>query len=271
MTQPFALVATLHDPEAAVLPFLDREDVTGALRWYPHVCVAATVATDARVTKRLEKLGVRVVEGGTTGVSRRAALQAISPDLGSNNIDFDRWLHWLMSWPDELANLSSRIERVAARQKVTPWCVLLGRTARAFATHPQVQRLPETATNRTLSLTAGTSLDAVAGAVWLSAEGRQLVLASSVEESAATDLEWAGLVLRRDPVRLIGLRFEGLEWETPDFHTAAIATAGGREQWIRETFDTPDMWTARLQLAAASVSALQRVLGETTPDLRQSV
>ncbi len=260
MTQPFALVATLHDPHAANLPFLNRNNVVAALGWYPVVSVAVTVATDPRVTTRLQDLGVQVVEGGATGVARRAALEAIPADLASSNIDFDRWLHWLGSWPVELENLSARIERVVARQKVTPWCVLLGRTARAFETHPQVQRLPETATNRTLSLAAGKSLDAVSGAVWLSAEGREIVLTSSVEESAATDLEWAGLILRQDPARLHGLRFEGLEWETPDFHAAAIAEAGGLEQWVRETFDTPAMWTSRLQLAAASVSALQRVM-----------
>jgi hypothetical protein len=260
VTQPFALVATLHDPDAASLPFLDQSDVIAALGWYRVVSIAATVVTDARVTNRLQDLGVQVVEGGATGVARRAALEAIPHDLASSNIDFDRWLHWLTAWPDELENLSARIERVIARQKATPWCVLLGRTARAFATHPPVQRLPETATNRTLSLVAGKSLDAVSGAVWLSAEGREIVLAASVEESAATDLEWAGLILHRDPARLLGLRFEGLEWETPDFHAAAIAEAGGPEPWVRATFDTPAMWTSRLQLAAASVSALQRVM-----------
>jgi hypothetical protein len=260
VTQPFALVATLHDPDAACLPFLDRRDVVAALGWYPMVSVAATVVTDPRVTSRLRDLRVQVVEGGATGVARRAALEAIPADLASSNIDFDRWLHWLTSWPDELEHLPARIDRVAARQTAAPWCVLLGRTARAFATHPQVQRLPETATNRTLSLVVGKSLDAVSGAVWLSPEGREIVLASSVEESAATDLEWAGLILRRDPARLHGLRFEGLEWETPDFHAAAIAAAGGEEPWTRATFDTPALWTARLQLAATSVSALQRVM-----------
>lgn len=260
MTQPYALVATLHDPEATCLPFLERTDVVAALGWYPTVCVAATVVTDARVTMRLQELGVHLVEGGATGVARRAALEAAPPDLGSSNIDFDRWLHWLTAWPHELQELPTRIERVAAHQDRTPWCVLLGRTPRAFETHPQAQQLPELATNRTLSLAAGRSLDAVSGAVWLSTEGREIVLGASIEESAATDLEWAGLIMRKDPTRLHGLRFEGLEWETPDFHTAAIGRAGGLEPWVRATFDTPEMWTARLQLAAASVSALQRVM-----------
>jgi hypothetical protein len=260
--QPYALVATLHDRDGAMLPFLEREDVVSALGWYPVVCVAATVATDPRVITRLQDLGVQVVEGGPTGVARRASLDACPPDLGSHNIDLDRWLHWVMTWPEELARLSDRIDRVAASQEAAPWCILLGRTDRAFETHPPVQRLPETATNRTLSLVAGKPLDAVSGAVWLSPEGRAIVLESSIEESAATDLEWAGLILRRDPARLHGLRFEGLEWETPDMHAAEIARAGGLEAWVQATFDTPAVWTSRLQLAAASVSALQRVMAK---------
>jgi hypothetical protein len=51
-----------------------------------------------------------------------------------------------------------------------------------------------------------------------------------------------------------------LEWETPDFHAAEIATAGGRDAWTRAVFDTPAMWAARLRLAADSTAALQRVM-----------
>ncbi|MFT4039771.1 MAG: hypothetical protein QM692_16440 [Thermomicrobiales bacterium] len=257
-----ALAATLHDPQGACLPMLEWPAVAPALATFPVVTVAATVATDARVTARLRELGAIVVEGGPTGVARRAALEAVPADLPSANIDFDRWLHWRAAWPEELAALPDTISRTVARHKPAPWCIVLGRTARAFRTHPPVQRLPETATNHTLSLRAGRRLDAVSGAVWLSSEGRAAVLAESVEAWASTDLEWAGLVMRHDPALLRGLRFEGLEWETPDFHAADIAAAGSYEAWLAAAFDTPAMWTSRLKLAADSVAALARVLGD---------
>jgi hypothetical protein len=144
---------------------------------------------------------------------------------------------------------------------VPPWYVCLGRTARAFATHPAAQRLPETATNRALSVAAGRSLDAVSWAAWLTPEAVAIILAGSHEPTAATDLEWPALILRRDPSRLRGLRCEGLEWETPDFHAEEIA-AGGLAAWIRTNYDTPAMWATRLRLAAASGVALERVLGD---------
>lgn len=237
--------------------------MANALRVYRVVTVAATAATDARVTGRLRELGARVVPGGATGVGRRAALAAAMTDCDAVfNCDLDRWLHWADCWPEELAALPERVIRLGTSERTRPWCVVLGRTARAFRTHPPVQRLPETATNRALSLAAGRPLDAVSGAVWLSREGARIVLAESVESTAATDLEWAALILRRDRTRLRGLRCEGLEWETPDFHQEAIAQAGGLAPWTKAVFDTPAMWTARLRLAADSTAALERVLGE---------
>lgn len=262
---PPALVATLHDPAGAALSFLARDDVARTLRTYSLVTVAATVATDPRPVARLEELGARLVPGGLTGDGRRAALAAAGAQNGGwFNCDLDRWLHWAIAWPEELAALPARVARLGARER-RPWGVCLGRTARAFRTHPPVQRLPEAATNRALSRAAGKPLDAVAGAVWLSPEGREIVLAESIEPTAATDLEWAALILRRDPARLRGLRCEGLEWETPDFHAAEIAAAGGLAAWTARTFDTPAMWAARLRLAADSAAALDRVLQERPP------
>lgn len=260
MRASVTLVATLHDPRGAALTSLELESVMTALAAYPLVVVAATPASDARVTTRIERLGARVVPGGQAGEGRRAALTAAGTDQPACfSCDFDRWLHWARFWPDELAALPARVARLGGRG-VSPWYVCLGRTARAFATHPAAQRLPETATNRALSAAAGRPLDAAAGAAWLTPEAAEIILAGSREPTAATDLEWPALILRRDAGRLRGLRCQGLEWETPDFHAAEIITAGGLAAWTRATFDTPAMWAARLRLAAASGAALERVL-----------
>jgi hypothetical protein len=257
-------VATLHDPAGSTLPFLASESIARTLGGYAAVAVALTIASDPRVGAKLQELGVRVVSGGLTGEGRRAALQAGGPDHGAYfACDFDRWLHWVTTWPEELAMLPERVARLGSGRRPPPWYVCLGRTARAFRTHPAAQRLPETATNRALSLTAGQSLDAVAGAAWLTAEAAMIILAESCESTAATDLEWPALILRRDATRLRGLRCEGLSWETPDFHAADIAAAGGLRAWTRAIYDKPAMWSSRLRLAADSTAALVRVLGES--------
>jgi hypothetical protein len=255
-------VATLHDPRGDFLTLLELEAILIALGSYPLVVVAASPATDPRVTSRLDPLGVCVVPGGQAGEGRRAALAAAGADQPAYfSCDFDRWLHWARFWPDELAALPERVKRVGGK-RISPWYICLGRTARAFATHPAAQRLPETATNRALSAAAGRPLDAVAGAAWLTPEAAAIILAGSCEPTAATDLEWPALILRDDPGRVHGLRCEGLEWETPDVHTEEIAAAGGLVPWTRATYDTPTMWAARLQLAAGSGAVLERVLSE---------
>jgi hypothetical protein len=254
-------VATLHDPRGVALTLLDLEPVATTLGTYPLIVIATTAATDARVATRLEQLGAHVVPGGQAGEGRRAALTAAGADQPAwFSCDFDRWLHWARFWPHELAALPERVARLGNGKRISPWYVCLGRTARAFATHPTAQQLPETATNRALSVVAGRPLDAVAGAAWLTPEAAETILAGSREPTAATDLEWPALILRHNPSRLRGLRCEGLEWETPDFHAAEIVAAGGLAMWTRATFNTPTMWAARLSLAAASAAALEQVL-----------
>jgi hypothetical protein len=240
--------------------------VTSALTTYGGFIVAITPATAPRVTARLEALGACIVSGGRTGEGRRAALAAVPSHHPAFSCDFDRWLHWAVTWPQELADLPQRVSRLG-RGRPAPWYVCLGRTARAFATHPLAQRLPEAATNRVLSLAAGRQLDAVAGAAWIAPEAAAIILAESIEVTAANDLEWAALILRRDRCRLRGLRCDGLEWETPDFHAAAIASAGGLAAWTRSVYDTPAMWTTRLHLAANSAAALERVLAAPSPGM----
>jgi len=258
-----ALAATLHDPEGRFLALLGA---TGhRLAGYANVVVAATEATDGQLLAALRERGVNVlvVAPGAVGAARREALSAVqSADPHAVvSCDFDRWLHWASRFPDELDALPQRAERTRS----APWYVCLGRTARAFGTHPRVQRDAESATNHALALALGRRIDATAGAAWLSPEGLAIVLAESVEPTAATDLEWPALVARADPRRVGFLAAEGLEFETATFYADQISAAGSLQAWVAERYERPEVWAARLRLAADSVSALARVLADVPP------
>lgn len=252
-----ALTGTLHDPNGVQLPALTHQ--VQQLQQYDVVYLAVTPATDRRVSDLLAAHGVTRLPGGREiGTARRAALAAAYADGHDAMlaIDFDRWLHWAGAYPDELAAVPARI----ARQRPVRWYACLGRTARAFATHPRVQRMTETVTNTAGSLALGCRLDAVAGASWLSRPGAGLILPRSIETTNATDLEWPALVYLADRRRLGQLRCDGLEFETATFAGDAITAAGGLEPWLRRTYDRPESWRARTQLAADSIAALARVL-----------
>lgn len=256
LAQP-VLASTLHDPDGRFLPHI--ESVGCALDQYCSVVVAATDSTNDRTLDTLRSLGVTVerAPAGSIGNSRRVAVRGAKRLLASAIFlcDFDRWLHWATYHGEELA----LIPTVVSAMIPAPWFVCIGRTARAFATHPRAQQEPEAATNRALELAVGFPVDAVAGAAWLSAEGASIVLERSIEETAATDLEWPALIHGQDPTRLAYHETEGLEFETATFYPEEIAAAGGYDAWIHHTYDQPGMWADRLRLAADSVEALVRV------------
>ncbi|MEA2594759.1 MAG: hypothetical protein QOF01_1228 [Thermomicrobiales bacterium] len=255
-----AFLSTVHDPAGRLLTALDeRGDCVGS---YRRIHVAVTDATDPRVSERLRARDaiVEIRPPGSVGAAMRSVLGAAvtAGHAAYFYCDLDRWLHWAGSFPDELDGLPGLL---AARWS-TAWYVCIGRTARAFATHPPVQRAAEAATNRALSLAARRRLDATAGACWLSREGAKLVLAGSTEQTKATDLEWPALILKEDRRRLGGVTLEGLEFETAEFHGPEVAAAGGIAAWLRLAYDRPEVWRDRLRLAADSVDALTRVLGQ---------
>lgn len=251
------LAATLHDPEARFLPFLAASAT--ALGSYERVVIAATEPTHCLVIETLIGQGVHVigVPPGAVGSARRAALEAASACTAPVfACDFDRWLHWRLHAPDELAGLFARIAAI----RPAPWYVCLGRSDRAFATHPRVQQAAESATNHALGLAVGRAIDATAGASWLSPEGCAVVREGSREQSAATDLEWPALVHRAAPDRLGFLALEGLAFETATFYPDEISVAGSVDAWIEQRYERPEVWAQRLRLAADSVAALVRLL-----------
>ena len=253
-----ALAATLHDPEGRLLVALAAR--AGHLARYEGVYVAATATTAPAVADLLRSRGVVVLAGDERiGVARRAALGAAA-GAGHADVlacDFDRWLHWAGRFPEELAAVPTRL----ARRRPAAWYACLGRTARAFATHPYVQRVAEAATNYALSLALGRRIDAVAGACWLSREGATLVLQASTEPTNATDGEWPALVFRADPRRLAYVATEGLEFETAEFFAPEIQAAGSTAAWVRSHYDHPGSWRNRLRLATNTVQAACDVLG----------
>lgn len=258
-----ALISTLHDPNGAVLDPLKRRGE--ALRAYPAVYISATEATAPDVIEALVACGV-VVEirpNGEAGSGRRRSLENAVADghLAYFYCDFDRWLHWAGRFPEELAALPERVGRLRPQ----PWYACIGRTARAFASHPEVQRVAERATSRAFELVLERRIDATAGSCWLSPEAAAIVVAHSTETTMGTDLEWPALVWRHEPHRLAMIRVEGLEFESAAFAGEAVAAAGGEAAWIERVYQNPRMWQTRLQLAADSIAALNRVLARPLP------
>ena len=258
-----ALATTVHDPESRLVELLRRH--ADAVRASSTVAVAAVTRQTAEATiEALLAAGITPVVENDRGVgqARRTAVRAVT-EAGATSVlycDLDRWLHWREFWPQELADLPARLEG----SRPAPLYACIGRTTRAFGTHPKVQVACEDATNRAVSAAFRRRCDVTAGAAWLSAEGARLVLAASVEASNATDGEWPAIIWRHDPRRVLQTWCEGLEFETATFFQFEVESAGGRDAWVRQTYDTVEAWASRLTLASATVNAFVRVM--SAPD-----
>jgi hypothetical protein len=249
------LTATHHDPEgrlyeqtARVLPALAQ--------MFDGLAIYATPATQERSLALLAEYGTLIGREPpgqppglqTLGRARRGAL-ALALELGAPAIvfcDFDRALHWAECYPAELANVAAR----AAAHDFT----VLGRTLRAFETHPRIQRDTEAIVNQVYATISGRDWDVTAAARALTRRAAEAILLSCPEESVGTDVAWplfaahAGLTL--------GYRAtEGLEFETADRHADEVAAAGGLERWIAQLDADPRRWIERLEIARIEVAA----------------
>ncbi len=252
------LAATLHDPDDRQLDQALR--VLPALRQrYAALVVVASPQTTAHSRATLADAGVAIVAQApgagsleTLGLVRRQTLAA-ALDRGASHLhlcDWDRVIHWAEHWPAELAEVVAAIPSYD--------CLILGRTTRAWATHPQVQRDTEALINHVFGLAWGQPLDITAASRGLSARAAQHLLAHCPEPTIGNDGAWP-LALARDPALVIGYAAtEGLEWETPDRYADEIAAVGGLDAWLAHFDHDLDHWATRLKLAQLEAEAIGR-------------
>ena len=259
------LAVTVHDPQERLLASLPPTlDAIAAL--YRARVAACTGATSVRTSAALRAAGFAVVgapQGTRVGENRRRALRTLVESAGVPVLqycDLDRLLHWHRRFPSELRSL---VGRPPAGDYTA-----LGRTARAWRTHPRVQVLAERLTNAALVAALGLppTADFTAGSCLLSRRAAEVVLAASREAANGTDLEWPALVYRDLATRPACVLTEGLEFETADFYRDQIAAAGSRAAWIRAMYDRPSTWRERAEIARQSIAALERVLGRARAD-----
>ncbi len=194
-------------------------------------------------------LGVGAVRRETV----RAGLEAGTEYL--HLCDFDRALHWAARFPTELEQVIRSLRHYDL--------LVLGRTHRAWATHPAYQTETEALFNRVFLLATRLPWDVGAGSRGLSRPAAERLLALSSDPTVGTDAEWPLLLLQADdpfqPTWRLGyLACEGLEFETADRFGPEIEAAGGYAAWLARMEADPRRWAFRLQLAHLIVAAIAR-------------
>jgi hypothetical protein len=239
---------SLFDQTVRVLPRLQHV--------FADIAVFANAATAPRSIDYLRRHGARVVAEATQvglnhlGWFRRAAVQLAlqGPCSFILYCDFDRILHWMEFHSQELSDVAQRLTQYDF--------TVLGRTARAFAMHPRIQRDTEAIINHVFERVSGWAWDTGAGARGLSRRAAETIVAGCLDDQISNDVTWPLCLRQRGGFTLGFIETEGLEFETADRFPAEVAQAGGVAQWSEQLDDDPQHWATRLELARIEVAAM---------------
>ena len=169
-----------------------------------YIAVSDETAKDVLIELERAGFATRVVPKAGAANARRDALRFASTTSFEyfHYCDLGRMLTWVLSYPDELRQIKDEI--------ITHDYTILGRTERAFHTHPESWMKTEAITNHICSLELGFAVDITAGSCGFSSNSLHLILQHSV--SKTTDAEWA-MIVRRISKSSVGYRaVEGLQY-----------------------------------------------------------
>ncbi len=255
MTANVTLALIQHDPRGLLFDQTVRA-LPQLQRLFADMAVHASATTDGHSLEYLAQHRVRVeAEATQTGFSyigrfRRAAVELALRDSDDFILycDFDRVLHWIEHSPQELAEVA---QQIAAHD-----FTVLGRTPRAFATHPRIQRDTEAIINHVFARVFDQAWDVTAGARGLSRRAAEAIVAGCLDDQISTDVTWPLFIRGRGEFSFGYLETEGLEFETPDRYLDEVVRAGGVARWSEQLDDDPQHWAHRLELARIEVEAL---------------
>ena len=242
------LVSTLHDSVGwSIAPLNEQAQLLGEL--YDRQLVVVTKMTSPKVVDALETSGwVLVAPKSNSGVdyisdSRRRVLRAGLNGSTSHFhiVDMDRVLHWASNFPGELRETVTRISLNDF--------IILGRTPRAFLTHPRNQIETEAIANRVFSLIYRKNVDITAASRGISSEAAEVILRYSKGRFFDSDSEWPTILLCKSNLKIDYAEVEGLEWETR-LKREEMTLPDGRRVDVKEYYEqNPESWVYRSMLA----------------------
>ncbi|MFZ6030243.1 MAG: hypothetical protein ACOYYS_21220 [Chloroflexota bacterium] len=170
--------------------------------------------------------------------------------------DLDRLLRWAETRPAEWQQTVRRIEACEA--------LVIGRTAAAYATHPQALVKTEALSNRLVSSFLGREMDVSAGSKAFSRRALEyLVNHARPERPLGADAEWP-ILLKRAGFSLDYLEVDGLDWESADRYRSSAADAAVQSEMAVLYDADPKHWAYRVAVAheivESALDASQRPL-----------
>ncbi len=250
----FVLAMVHHDPDGRMIAQAERvlPAVTGM---FSGIAIRATDATPLAALAPWQRAGARIRTAPSSthhflGQARRDAV-ALGLELPGDVLlfcDLDRLIHWAEYYPDELAATMKRLGDADF--------TVLGRTARAFASHPLTQTTTEAIVNEVFGRMSGRRWDVTAAARGMRRPAAEAIVTGYTDNGIGSDTGWPMFVAQAG-FQLTYIETEGLEFETPDRYGDEIAAAGGLAAWLEQSADHVQEWLLRLEIAHAELAALK--------------
>jgi hypothetical protein len=245
-TKTVILASTLHDPELKFIKLMNPI-LPKVKSLFKDRIVCCTPSTHEKVLNFLSTEGFKVVVGNSMNQvgNYKLAIQTSLEYITNSKIqkiiyiDFDRLIHWLNTYPEELSNLIINNTEFDYLH--------IGRTPRAFETHPPTQKETEGIINEIASkaLRFSEKKDIISVCFLISKElGSRII---EMKNSTITGFysTWPMIFWTLAETKKY-IEVEGLEWETPDQFKEEIEMIG-YDVWL-EKFQSAKEWRKRVKL-----------------------
>ena len=252
-----ALSITYHDPQGGLTPQIEQH-FPALLRMFSGIAVRGSRQANRKSLTLCESMGAKVKldslsnynQGPQIGRARREAVAlALEFDTPYNvHCDGDRILHWAENYPSELAEIINLVPENDF--------TVMGRTTRAFNTHPRMQRDTEAIVNHLFHVRTGCAWDVMIGARGLSKRAAQAIVDGSEDNEISVDVTWPLLIRSLGGYSLAYLPTEGLEFETHNRYLDELNAAGGLGAWMKELDTDITKWLHRLSYVRLDLEAM---------------
>lgn len=224
-----ALITVTHDIEGKNLKvFNNAKDKFKRL--YDNVYITVSEETNVKLREELIKNGfkVKIIPKKGAANARREVLKfgLSGEEQNFHYCDFDRILTWIDNYYLELIDIVNSVHNHNY--------LILGRTPRAFNTHPIEWIETEKITNKIFSIETGLNADITAGSCGFSRECGKCISENSQDKM--TDGEWPMIVYKIMKKNLSYKAVEGLEY---------IEDVNGYSKSVEDSYK----WYIRLKLS----------------------
>lgn len=201
-----ALLSACHDPIGKNIALYRsvKKSLNGI---YSGIFMTVSDETNIDLVNELRDGGVKIrviPKKGAANARREVLKSGLDEDFKHYHYcDFDRLLSWIDKYPDELIRTVNIISKYQF--------LILGRTERAFYTHPAEWIETEKITNKIFSLEFGQEVDITAGSSGFSRESALLI--NKYSSAKMTDAEWPMIIHRIAKLQVEYQPTEGLEYD----------------------------------------------------------